>query len=571
MNGMLQSPAGCDTPECSTECPEGERKRANETLRDSEERFRMIADNCPSIMWATSAEGAYNFTNKACCVFFGMTHEELEAPKRPPLIHPDEAPGFRAAFNRAVGGRTNFRMEARFRRADGEWRLLGVFAEPMFSSSGEYLGHIGLCADITERKRAEDALQESDQRHRQIVNSSNEGIWQIDKDHRTIDVNARMASMLGYDRSEMLGRPLEYFLFEDELKEQAKRLEARRIGVAEQYECRWRHKDGRSIWTMVSATPVMDVNNLFRGALGMITDISERKRAEEALIISERLHRALFESAGDAIFLMRDGTFIDCNEITLQMYGCTREQIIGHSPTDFSPPLQPDGRRSPEAAMENINLALSVKTPVRFEWQHCRVDKTPFDAEVSLNQLDLGGEVYLTAIVKDISARKRAERELEQHRAHLEELVGARTEELTIASGMLRALIDNIPDFIYVKDSQCRFIVANPYLARMMGAKTSEELLGKTDFDFYPQEVANNFYEDEQKMMRSGQSLYNHEETFLDSTGNVVNILSTKVLLRDDEGRIIGIAGIGRDITARKKIENELLEAEQKYRGIFDK
>jgi PAS domain S-box-containing protein len=530
----------------------------------------MIADSCPSMMWATSAEGVLNFTNKSCCQFFGMTHGELEAPIRPPLVHPGEARGFLAEFDRAVGDRTTFRMEARFRRADGELRLLGVFAEPMFSTSGEYLGHVGLCADITERKRAEDALQESDQRHRQIVNSSNEGIWQIDKDYRTIDVNARMASMLGYDRSEMLGRPLEYFLFEDELRENATRMEAGRKGVAQQFECRWLHKDGRSVWTMVTATPVMDANNLFCGVLGMITDISERKRTEAALIISERRHRTLFESAGDAIFLLRDGTFIDCNEMTLQMYGCTREQIIGHSSNDFSPPLQPDGRCSLEAAMDYINLALSVKEPVRFEWQHCRADKTPFDAEVSLNQLDMGGEVYLMAIVKDISGRKCAERELEQHRAHLEELIGARTGELAIASGMLRALIDNVPDFMYVKDAEGRFVLANASLARLNGVKTPEEMLGKTDFDFYPRELASVFSEDEQNLMRTGQPLYNHEETNPDSTGNMVHVLTTKVLLRDSNGKVTGIAGIGRNISERKEMEDKLRETEQQYRGIFD-
>jgi PAS domain S-box-containing protein len=570
MNGMLPIPAGCDSPACISECPKTEHKRANETLRDSEERFRMIADSCPSMMWATSTEGIFNFSNKAAREFFGMTHEELEAPKRPQLVHPDDAPGFLSAFNRAVGDRTTFRIEARFRRADGAWRLLGVFAEPMFSSSGKYLGHIGLCADITERKRAEDALRESEQRHRQIVNTSNEGIWQIDKNHCTIDVNARMAFMLGYESSEMLGRSVEYFLFEDDLREQAKKLEARRKGVAEQHECRFRHKDGRSVWTMVTATPVMDANNQFCGVLGIITDISERKQAEEALIVSERRHRTLFESAGDAIFLVRDGIFIDCNEMTLQMYGCTREQIIGHSPIDFSPPLQPDGRCSPEAAMENINLALSVKEPVRFEWQHCRADKTPFDAEVSLNQLDLGGKVYLTAIVKDISARKRAERELKQHRAHLEELVAARTEELTNASGRLRALIDNVPDFMYVKDLESRFLVANSHVARVVGVETPEELLGKTDFDFYPPEQARGFYEDEQNVIRSGQPLYNREEIGTGIAGNEIYLLTTKVPVRDSTGHVIGVAGIGRDISSRKKVENELREAERKYREIFD-
>ena len=136
---------------------------------------------------------------------------------------------------------------------------------------------------------------------------------------------------------------------------------------------------------------------------------------------------------------------------------------------------------------------------------------------------------------------------------------------------MVRAMIDNIPDYIYVKDAQGRFMVANPHLARMMGAETPEELLGKTDFDFYSREVASGFYEEEQEMIRSGQPLYNHEETNVDSAGNVVHILTTKVPLLDSDGHIIGIAGVGHDITARKVMEAALREAEQKYRGIFDK
>ncbi|MGA9672639.1 MAG: MHYT domain-containing protein, partial [Terracidiphilus sp.] len=136
---------------------------------------------------------------------------------------------------------------------------------------------------------------------------------------------------------------------------------------------------------------------------------------------------------------------------------------------------------------------------------------------------------------------------------------------------ILRALIDNIPDFVYVKDLKSRFVVANPHVARVVGARTPDELLGKTDFDFFPQEIANAFYEDEQNVIRSGQPLYNREEKALDNDGNEIHILTTKVPLRDNRGQITGIAGIGHDISNRKRMENALREAEQKYRGIFDK
>ncbi len=190
-----------------------------------------------------------------------------------------------------------------------------------------------------------------------------------------------------------------------------------------QFEFRHRIADGSVRDVAVFSSRINTKDGLLLHSI--IHDITEqrqaedaRRAAEQALRDSEMKYRTLFETAGDAIMLMRDGKFIDCNNVTLAIFGCTRLQFIGAAPSHFSPPVQPDGRSSEEKAAEMIHQAMTTGTK-RFEWTHCREDRTPFPTEVSLNRLELNGETILQAIVRDISERKREETERERLQSHI--------------------------------------------------------------------------------------------------------------------------------------------------------
>jgi PAS domain S-box-containing protein len=123
---------------------------------------------------------------------------------------------------------------------------------------------------------------------------------------------------------------------------------------------------------------------------------------------------------------------------------------------------------------------------------------------------------------------------------------------------LLRTLIDNMPDYIYAKDTESRFIIGNAATARVMGAKTPDELVGKTDLDFYPEDLAAQYYADEQAIIQSGRSLIDHEEPIVDPDGNKIWISTTKVPLRNSQGKIVGVVGISRDITERRRLEQQI-------------
>ena len=166
-----------------------ERKLAEEAMRESEERFRIMADTCPTMMWVTNAAGANRFVNRTYLEFFGTTSEEVHGNTWQQVIHPDDAAAYLAAFQQAIEQRSPFRAQARVRRADGEWRWIACHAEPRLSAGGEFLGHGGVSTDITDRKQAEQALRDSQEFAKSTVDALPSNVCVLDEAGTVIAAN----------------------------------------------------------------------------------------------------------------------------------------------------------------------------------------------------------------------------------------------------------------------------------------------------------------------------------------------------------------------------------------------
>lgn len=261
-----------------------------------------------------------------------------------------------------------------------------------------------------------------------IFDGANYSIIATDTEGMIRFFNRGASRMLGYSLEEIINiqtpalfhKPSEVIKHAQVLSAELGRLiepgfdvfvEKAKMGTYEELEWTYIHKSGREIPIMLSVTALRDESGQIDGFLGIAFNISETVLTKAALAEQEERYRQLFESAGDAIFLMSNDQFIDCNQSTLKLFECGREQIVNQTPYRFSPEFQSNGKTSKEEALRHINAAMTGQTQT-FEWTHIKLDGTPFDAEVTLTAIEIKDEVQVLANVRDITARKRVESDL---------------------------------------------------------------------------------------------------------------------------------------------------------------
>lgn len=279
--------------------------------------------------------------------------------------------------------------------------------------------------------------------------------------------------------------------------------------------------------------------------------ITECKQAEKALLETEIRYRTLFENAYDCIFMMKEDKFIDCNPRTLEIFGCTREQLLGQTPYRFSPAIQPDGHNSKETAQEKITLALQGVSQ-HFDWRHIRYDGTPFDAEISLNRIELSGQMFLQAIMRDVTERKHAEKALRKERDMAQKY-------LDIAE-VIFAIINTDQRITLINKKGCEILEYQ-----------LEEIIGRKVDILVPERLKKEIKNRANKVFTGKMEVAEYiERPLLTKSGRERILALHQTLLRDDEGNITGFLSSGVDITERKRMEEELQKSEQRWRKYFE-
>ena len=281
-----------------------ERKLAEEALRTSEERFRLAA--LAGRMFAYEWDAATDeITRSGDFAHILGSDEPLETTGQQILgrIHPDERERVVTAVAALSPENPHLQISYRMARRDGTFIWVERNSLAHFDEQGRMLRLVGMVADITERKLAEDAIRESEVRYRRIVETANEGVWLLDSKLHSSYVNRQMAEMLGYAPGEMIGRSVLDFYFPEDVERKKQLLSRRQQGRREQLDERLRRKDGSELWVRIAATPVFNDNGEFDGALAMMSDITERKLAEEALQESEKRFRLVANTAPVMIWM----------------------------------------------------------------------------------------------------------------------------------------------------------------------------------------------------------------------------------------------------------------------------
>jgi len=519
-----------------------ERKQVEEALRESEAQKKAILDASIDVIRLVDKDMKIIWANKTTTTELNAAPEQLVGSFCYEAVAGRDTPCPGCPTRKALkSGKTEHAlMHHKELKGIKEETYWDDYAVPIKNESGDIVNLIQISRNITDRKQAEEALRVSEEKYRNLVESMSDGLVIYDENNLSTYANDRFCRMLGYSKDEIMERPAIDFLDDANRKALEKQIRKRRKGKREPYELDWIRKDGQKIATIVSPSPIFDVEDRYAGAFAVVTDISEHKDIQKKLEESVSLLSATFDATADGILVVdREGKIVSFNKRFVEMWRIP-DSIIETGEDDQALAFVLNQLKNPEIFLKKVKALYSQPDEKSFDVLDFEDGRT-FERYSRPQRIE-GKSVGRVWSFRNVTDRKQAE------------------EALRESQKKYRTVLDSNPDPVVVYDMEGKVVYFNRTFARVFGWSL-EEQIGKKIDNFVPEP---NWPETRimiNRVTTLGESFSGLETRRYTKEGNVLDISISGSCYRDQEGNIAASVINLRDITEQKKLESKLQQA----------
>jgi PAS domain S-box-containing protein len=521
-----------------------------------EERFREVAQDAGEWIWEMDQTGLYTYASPASIEIFGLNPEEIVGKK---YFYDFFVPELKEMYTKmSFLARDEKRRIKKFVNQvvhkEGHVVFLETTGSPMFDSGKNVVGYRGASMNVSDQIKAQESLKKSEEQFRLLAENVTDVIWTLDINGKFLYVSPSVEKMRGFTPQEVMQQTMAETLSPASAELAFKSLEESipQIMAGEQpppttilleQPC----KDGGTVWTEATISTIFDDQGKFLFFLGVTRDITDRKAIEDAMKKSEEQFRLLAENVNDVIWTLDiNGRFLYLSPSLERVRGYKPEEVINQT---LDEALTPASARSAKLLLHDLKKRIEAGERIPIQTlnleQPCKDGSTIWtEATVNATFDEQGKFLFFLGVTRDITARRNVEKLREQERM------------------LLKTLIDNFPSSIWFVDKDFRKTVVNNLhlkrIAKALGrdAITEEEIIGKTNFEVYPAEIANEYFNQDKSVIQDGIALLNIEVCTKGEKGEPLWESISKLPVHNKDGEILGMLGIAHDITERKHAEH---------------
>lgn len=526
----------------------------NNKLTESETQYRNLANSGTALIWQSGIDKLVFYYNEPWLNFTGRTLEQEYGNGWEENVHPVDFNQCLSTYVNSFDNRVPYEMEYRMRRADGEYRWILELGNPNYNSVGEFIGYIGHCFDINESKKVKDALQESEERFKLLFDKAPLGYQSLDINGCFIDINQKWLDMLGYTQNEVVGKWFGDFMppkFQELVKINFPKFKKQGF-IYSEFELI--HKNGDILYIAFDGKIGHDLNGNFKQTHCILQDITESKRAKDALIESERRFRELLSNVQMiSVLLDLDGNIIFCNDYLLSITGWKMEEVVGKNwfKTFLPSSIYETVLSIYKDAIENQNVILHYENAILTKNGHELIvswnNTVLFDEKGSINGI--------ASLGVDITEKVKSESELKESEFKFRTVANF-TSDWEYWQGKDKEIIFMSPSCLSVTGYTREEFIANP--------KLLQKIIHSDDVDTFNQHLHNEI------IVNTDSNKAEINFRIINKQGEIVNIQHICRPIYDKNNNFLGRRVSNRDITEQKKAEIALRESEEKLSALFN-